>query len=493
MTVVQEAEPPVSIDRQKELFSPVYAAELLQALSTYPNCEAIVDFDDYERGLQELVSRSENGFVMQYEAIPTIHVKGSKRFEWLGNFTDQGRGLRAMGFATNAGVVGAVGERDDKEIHIYSEIDGRVEFRSIDLNNLPKVTDAKDWVNYEIATLTQLKEFLGEEAYKQLKGANFYIVSDPVQGGTGISSSAAVEGLFAHGFLGLNDIHIPNRELVRRMQVGENKISSCGYLDQVLSNFEVESGEGAVIRFRDPGDKIPYQAEKVYMDIEKHGAQVTLVYLENAKRNLSETDYPTKARLIQEGTEELAVLTGKSVYDLTLEDVYLHYQQLTEVDEEMARAVLHVYSDDKRVEESAELFKRLRHVAPGSQESMSILRRQGQLFRESAESSVNNYGVSTGVVIQGRMLPFGPILRAIEAAGAFGERNEGGGGIPSCGALVLKKDMKKFRKQLSSLINRNIRQWIEEQGLSLELYQDMEFSVASLLLGKPSRVVAKAA
>lgn len=440
-----------------------------------PDCRAILEPEEYEQGLQELVFQAERAYAEQFGRRPELYAKGSTRVEFFGNFTDQGIGLHALGFPTNLGIVAAVGKREDRIIHIWSSIKPDEEPVEVDLDHLLDETlDVSHWSNYEKSILRQLREYFeknGSGQYTQLQGANICLVAN-VPPGSAISTSAAVEASFTHGFLGINNVSIPERDLVYMTKKAENAIGSgCGILDQATSNAKVQPGHGVLLHFADQEDGIPYEAEQVYMDLERHGAQIALVLAKSFERNLARTDYGRKAQLIQEGSRRLAELAGKEADELTTDYVRRYYQGRIYQDDEMAKAVFHAISDDDRVLEAASWLNKLRETSPYSPASMQIINRLGEIMIKCAQSSIDNYGVSTGV----KGLFFNQIIKAMRSAGAVGGRNEGGGGSPTSIALALKKDMPRFIKEFPKKMK--------------ELFSDLDFEVIPVSLGKPSRVL----
>lgn len=94
--------------------------------------------------------------------------KGSCRVETLGNFTDQGYGLSALGFPTNLGVVAAISSRKDRVVQIWSDIAPNELPLSVDLDHLDNVTDTSHWSHYQISILHQLK------SYSQFPNSNIH-------------------------------------------------------------------------------------------------------------------------------------------------------------------------------------------------------------------------------------------------------------------------------------------------------------------------------
>lgn len=128
---------------------------------------------------------------------------------------------------------------------------------------------------------------------------------------TAISTSAAVEAGFIHGFLGFNNITIPARKIVELTKAAENAIGSgCGILDQAVSN---TPGNGVLLRFLDTiGDGIPYTTQHIPMTLlEKHGVCIMVIIAIGVSRRLEKTDYARKARLIKEGSTFLSELVKK--------------------------------------------------------------------------------------------------------------------------------------------------------------------------------------
>jgi galactokinase len=276
-----------------------------------------------------------------------------------------------------------------------------------------------------------------------------------------------------YALLGANNLSIPERQMVKLTKLAENAIGSgCGILDQASSCTTVPKHHGVLLRFIDGGDGVLFTSQPTYMDLEKHGAQVVVIFARGVARNLAGTDYGRKASLIQQGSKKIAEIVGKDVYAVTMEDLTHHFQTLVDENEEMARAVMHVFSDNERVLQATTLLNSLESLAPFTKESEEVLRELGEILQQSAKSSMENYGVQTGV----KEIPsFAPLLSTFLSCGALGARNEGGGGIPTSIALIKHQDLAQF--------SASVPEKLKEQ------FPTFVFDVVPVSIGMASRVL----
>jgi galactokinase len=438
-----------------------------------PCLEAILAEEDQEPGLQDLVFRAESEFKTQFgKKSPELFSAGASRVEVVGNFTDQGYGLCALGFPTQLKVVGAFARRADRMVRIWTGLYPKQEpvfinLDSPDLDNQQR-PESERWTNYQRAILNQLKANL-QEAFDNLTGADIVLVSN-IPPGSGISSSAAVEATFTHGFLGINRFEINARDIALLTKLAENEAGSgCGHLDQGVSNAHLETGYGALLRFKETENGYPYSVEPVYADLSAHGACLVLAYDASLQRKLAEIDYPRKAGLIQKGSQRLADLLEKDVLELTFADVKDNYRPLVlNTDEETAKLVWHVLSEDERVRQAACLLNRLKETH-GKEEERRLLKNLGRIIDDCAQSSIENYGVADGV----------PTLRVLlgimRRTGAYGARNTGGGGVPTSIMLSPLHRADEIISKVADSVN------VSCPGSN--------FRFVKLKLGKPSRVL----
>lgn len=162
-----------------------------------------------------------------FEAEPVL-IKSPGRINIIGEHTDYNDGF-VMPAAINKAIYVAVSQRDDQEIHLYSESYQQKHVASID--QIEK-TD-KSWANYILGVADQIKK-----RGLQFSGFNLYLDGN-VPLGAGLSSSAALECATAFAIKHLNNLDISQMDLALISQKAEHEFAgvNCGIMDQFASVF----------------------------------------------------------------------------------------------------------------------------------------------------------------------------------------------------------------------------------------------------------------
>ncbi|AZI27414.1 galactokinase [Pedobacter sp. G11] len=157
-----------------------------------------------------------------------VLIKSPGRINIIGEHTDYNDGF-VMPAAINKAIYVAVSQRDDQEIHLYSESYQQKHIASID--QIEK-TD-KSWANYILGVADQIKK-----RGLQFSGFNLYLDGN-VPLGAGLSSSAALECATAFAIKHLNNLDISQMDLALISQKAEHEFAgvNCGIMDQFASVF----------------------------------------------------------------------------------------------------------------------------------------------------------------------------------------------------------------------------------------------------------------
>jgi len=157
-----------------------------------------------------------------------VLIKSPGRINIIGEHTDYNDGF-VMPAAINKAIYVAVSQRDDQEIHLYSESYQQKHVASID--QIEK-TD-KSWANYILGVADQIKK-----RGLQFSGFNLYLDGN-VPLGAGLSSSAALECATAFAIKHLNNLDISQMDLALISQKAEHEFAgvNCGIMDQFASVF----------------------------------------------------------------------------------------------------------------------------------------------------------------------------------------------------------------------------------------------------------------
>lgn len=436
-----------------------------------PKNKIILNKAEFEPGLPNLVNNTRNLFIKIYGYEPRFYAKGSPRIEFLGNFTDHGKKLNAIGGCPNIGLVAAATQRNDRKVFLWTSIHPQDPPLEINLDLLPDVQDNLTWSNHQISILKQLYIDHPKE-YLSLKGADICLDTN-VSPGVSMATSTAAEASFFLVFLRVNNLSLPKREIIKTERAAELKIfHGCGWLDHVTSHTPVKKGYGIRLFFYDPGDGVLCETTPVNVDLDKFGYQWVVIYAKAFVRNIISTGYTVKAEKIQLGLKMLSEISTKEMHQLNIADRNKFIKYLKTRDEEMAGVVNHVLSENQRVLKAEKLFNQLNQTKPDSSSSKTIIKKIGNLLNACAQSSIGYMGVPTGIH---RLPSFDPFLKQIRLSGAIGARNMGGGFTPTMLALTEKNDTQHFINTL--------------KGKLLKLCPEIDFNITPISVGLASRVL----
>ncbi len=337
---------------------------------------------------------------------PLIVTRGPGRLNLIGEHTDYNHGY-VMPVAVDRSVVIAATPREDQRIRVYSEgLDSAAEYT---LGREPD--DHKPgWIKY-LEGVSWVLADLG----KSLRGLDAVLYSD-VPRGAGLSSSAALEVAWAMALLTATRDHLPPRELALACQRAENEYvgMKCGILDQFASVFG--RAQSALLI-----DCDSLEIEVVPLQ----GHPISLVVCDtNRPRSLVNSEYNQR----RASCEQAARLLGlPSLRPATRETVMAARETLGE---ENFKRAWHVVTENERVIETAEAFKR------GDLEAV------GRMISASHRSLRDYYEVSC------------PELEAMwtatQRAGCYGSRLVGAGFGGAVLALVAEEQVRQFIPQVTA-------------------------------------------
>jgi len=157
-----------------------------------------------------------------------ILVKSPGRINIIGEHTDYNGGL-VMPAAIDKAIYVAISQRDDNEIHLFSE-----NYQEKYCGNIKKVKKSDvAWANYILGVVDGLLK-----RGFTLSGFNLYIYGD-VPLGAGLSSSAAIECATAYALSQMHQLLVSNMDLALIAQKAEHEFAgvNCGIMDQFTSVF----------------------------------------------------------------------------------------------------------------------------------------------------------------------------------------------------------------------------------------------------------------
>src|ERR1700754_1051834 len=346
------------------------------------------------------------------------------RVNLIGEHTDYNDGF-VMPAAIDASVFVRVWPRDDRKLDIRSEnFDDRIEFDLDDPNPAPR----QHWSDYVVGVAVML-----ERAGYRLRGAHLQIRGE-VPVGSGLSSSAAVEGAPACALSANSDLTIDRRELALLCQKAENEFAGArvGIMDQFVVLFG-QAERALLLDCRSLEFKLLPLPDTVKLVICN-----TMV-----KHALASSAYNERRAQCEAGLRHLAqFLPGiKALRDVKIEQLEQFGHDLSEV---VYRRCRHVIAENARVLAAAEALEQ------------HDLYAFGELMAESHRSLRDDYEVSStelDLMVE--------LARPVQ--GVYGARMTGGG-FGGCTVNLVDADrVEQFKQSVSG-------EYQEVTGLKPEIY-----------------------
>ncbi len=349
------------------------------------------------------------------------------RSEVGGNHTDHQRG-KVMATSVNLDMIAVVQKTDDDMITIKS--DG---YPIISLS-VSDTAVRKNEFGTTKALVRGVAAGLKQEGYRT-GGFRAYITSD-VPGGSGMSSSAALEILIGVIFSGLyNDMKPDPVFLAKTGQYAENVYfgKPCGLMDQMASSV------GGLIYIDFENTEAPV-VKPVNIDFEEFGHSLCIVDTKGSHADLTE-DYaaiPAEMKLIAEhyGVDVLRQIESRQFY----EDLPLLRSECG--DRAVLRA-MHYFSENERVEEM-----RTELEAHDFEGFRDLIRRSGNssfkyLQNVFAVHQVREQGLSIGLAVSEKVL-----------RGKGAVRVHGGGFAGTIQAFVPDEMVEEYREEIDDVFGK---------------------------------------
>ena len=254
------------------------------------------------------------------------------RVNLIGEHTDYNGG-HVFPCALSFGTYGAISQRDDKIVRMYSENFEDKGIISFEIDNL-KNEEEHDWANYPKGVIDVLRK----HGYDVNQGFDMVVYGN-IPNGAGLSSSASLELLMA---VMMNDIHqfnIDRVELVKYCQEAENNFIgvNCGIMDQ----FSIGMGQDSSAILLDC-NTLDYKYSTVDLKDE-----VIVIANTNKRRGLADSKYNERRSECEEALKELQTELKISTLGELTEDEFEKNKHLIKSDIRAKRAKHAVYENQR--------------------------------------------------------------------------------------------------------------------------------------------------
>lgn len=318
-----------------------------------------------------------NGFCEQFGEGEVEIYSTPGRSEVCGNHTDHQHGM-VLAAAVDMDAAAAASRRDDKKVRLFSEGFGMVELDLEDLSQKPEEEGTT------AALIRGVAAGMKQRGY-QIGGFNAFVSSNVISG-SGLSSSAAFEGLTGTILSGLyNDMSLSQVENAQIGQYAENVYfgKPSGLMDQMACCL----GGLVYIDFNDPEKP---QIRKLDVDFGKFGYSLCITDTKGSHADLTD-DYAA----ITAEMKAVAEFFGKAVLREVDENEF--YSKIAQVREKTGdRAVLraiHFFDEEKRVQKAVAAlekddFEGFLNVIKASGESSALYLQNVYSIKKPAEQNI---------------------------------------------------------------------------------------------------------
>ena len=334
---------------------------------------------------------------------PDVIASAPGRINLIGEHIDYSDGF-VLPFAISNRTTVAIKKRGDTKIRLASAQRQSSIFET-DIINLKPGSDGK-WERYPLGVIWSLGITDGLDIF----------VDGKVPLGAGLSSSAALECSIAIALNHLFNLNLNEKDLARVTQKAENEFVGvpCGIMDQSISLMG-KSGHALLLDCRDLSTKL------VPIDLASDGLELLIIDTQ-AHHSLVDGGYAERRAACEAAASKL----GKSMRDLTLDELLQSREKLSEIEFKRAH---HAVTEISRVLETVHALEE------------KNFKKVGELLNASHKSLREDYNVSCPEL--------DVAVDAAIASGALGARMVGGGFGGSAIALLNREDIEKTKDRIN--------------------------------------------
>ena len=254
------------------------------------------------------------------------------RVNLIGEHTDYNGG-HVFPCALSFGTYGAISQRNDKIVRMYSENFEDKGIISFEIDNL-KNEEEHDWANYPKGVIDVLRK----HGYDVNQGFDMLVYGN-IPNGAGLSSSASLELLMAVMMNAIHQFNIDRVELVKYCQEAENNFIgvNCGIMDQ----FSIGMGQDSSAILLDC-NTLDYKYSTVDLKDE-----VIVIANTNKRRGLADSKYNERRSECEEALKELQTELKISTLGELTEDEFEKNKHLIKSDIRAKRAKHAVYENQR--------------------------------------------------------------------------------------------------------------------------------------------------
>lgn len=359
---------------------------------------------------KKLIKEVKKSFKERFKTKPLM-VFSPGRINLIGEHTDYNEGF-VFPAAINKGIALAI-QKSKKEVStVYALNKGETYQFGIDT---VAPLENGGWRNYILGVVAEIKK-------RGISLGNFELVfAGNIPGGAGMSSSAALENSVVFGLNKLFKLGISRKEMILISQQAEHNYAGvkCGIMDQYASMFGVKKS-ALLLDCRTIKSKL-YKIN--------FGDYKLLLINTNVKHDLSESAYNDRREVCEKVSAKLNI---KALRDATISDLDTIKEEITAEDYQKA---LYIIEENLRVKEFSKAIK------------ADDIKQLGELLYKS------HNGLSTQFKVSCKELDF-LVDHTKNNPNILGARMMGGGFGGCTINLILKSEVKSFKKEISSLFKR---------------------------------------